>query len=422
MEGSLTGDAIAWLSGHVRWVGPAIFLIAMLESLAIAGLVVPGVALLFAAAAIAGSAQAEIYEILAWAFAGAVCGDMASFALGRIFHQDIRRLSLFRKHPQWIDGGEAFFQRYGVMSVLIGRFVGPIRPVIPLVAGMFDMPIPRFVAINLFSALLWAPVYVLPGYLAGNALKWPVPEFFWTQSLALLGGLLGLLLLALFGFRTQERWSTLAAAALSLAGLFGIVWAGGLLGVFNATIFAWLEAPGSGLSGLARRLLVPLDEPMFLIVLVAGPALALILTQQWRHVVYLLLTAGSCFALASIFALSLGWPAGPMEQSLTVPLILATLLAIAIICNRDQGFWTRMAWSLYCIPLMAASLSAVLTPPPISPLASFILIFQATFAASIALWLTERGAPMQPLSPGLRIVVAAWPLGAALLSLVALRS
>lgn len=422
MEGGLTGELIAWLTSHARWVGPAIFLVAMLESLAIAGLIVPGVALLFAAAAIAGSAQTEVYAVLAWGFAGAVCGDMASFALGRIFHQDIRRLSLFRKHPQWIDGGEAFFQRYGVMSILIGRFVGPIRPVIPLVAGMFDMPTARFVAINLFSALLWAPVYVLPGYLAGNALKWPVPEFFWTQTLSLVGGLLGLLLLALLGFRTQERWSTLAAAALSLAGLLGTVLTGGWLGVFNETIFAWLQAPGSGLSGLARRLLVPLDEPIFLGVLVAGPAMALLITRQWRHMAYLLLTAVSCFALAGIFAWSLGWPAGQMAQSLTVPLILATLLAIAVICNRDQGFWTRMAWTLYCIPLMTASLSAVLTPPPISPLASLILIFQATFAASIALWLTERGAPMQPLSPGLRIIVAAWPLGAALLSLIALRS
>lgn len=410
MEGGLTGDVIAWLSGHTRWLGPAIFLIALLESLAIAGIVVPGVALLFAVAAMAGSAHLSLPGVLAWAFAGAVCGDMISFALGRIFHQDIRRIGLFRKHPQWIDGGEAFFRRYGVLSVLIGRFFGPIRPIIPLIAGMFDMPTWRFVAINLFSAALWAPVYLLPGYVTGSALNWPVPEFFWTQTLTLGGALVALTAIALMAMRKQERWSTLAVAGLSLAGLIGIAVASPWLQIFNTTAADWLGQPGNGLSALARYLLAPLDQPFFLMLLVAGAGAILLLTAHWRQLAYLGLTIASCLAA--------GWIVRATEQTPIVSLSLSLVLAFAVLCNREQGFWTRMSWALYCAPLIAGIIAAGLTPVTIAPLAALSALVQAAFSASLALWLVERGAHVQSLPRWLGLLIAAWPLLAAALALI----
>ncbi|UAW99165.1 DedA family protein [Halopseudomonas nanhaiensis] len=410
MEGGLTGDVIAWLSGHTRWLGPAIFLIALLESLAIAGIVVPGVALLFAAAAMAGSAHLSLAGVLAWAFAGAVCGDMISFALGRIFHQDIRRLGLFRKHPQWIDGGEAFFRRYGVLSVLIGRFVGPIRPVIPLVAGMFDMPTWRFVAINLFSAALWAPAYLLPGYVTGSALNWPVPEFFWTQTLALAGGLIAFTALSLMALRKQERWSTLAVAGLSLAGLIGIAMASPWLHIFNATVAGWLEQPGSGLPALARQLLAPLDQPFFLMLLVSGIGTVLLLTAHWRQLAYVALTISGCLAAS--------WIVRASEQSPVIALTLSLVIACAVLGNREQGFWTRVSWALYCTPLIAGIVAAGLTPLTIAPLTAVSAVVQAAFAASLALWLVERGAPVQALNRWPGLMIATWPLIAAALALI----
>ena len=410
MEGGLTGDVIAWLSSHTRWLGPAIFLISLLESLAIAGIIVPGVALLFATAALAGSAHLSLTGVLVWGFAGAVCGDLISFALGRIFHQDIRRLGLFRKHPQWIDGGEAFFRRYGVLSVLIGRFVGPIRPVIPLVAGMFDMPVLRFVAINLFSAALWAPAYLLPGYVTGNALNWPVPEFFWTQTLGLAGALAALAALALMAMRAQERWSTLVAAGLSLTGLIGLTVAAPWLGIFNATVMGWLSLPGTGASAAGRALLAPLDQPAFLMLMALGATLVLLGTRHWRQLAYLLLTFASCLAA--------GWVTGSSAQAPVVALALSLVIALTVLCNREQGFWTRMSWVLYCAPLLAAIVAAGLTPPTMTPLTALSVLLQATFAASLALWLIERGAHVEALPRWLSTVLATWPLTAAALALV----
>jgi len=158
-----------WLELHPSWVAAAIALISFAESFAIVGIAVPGVAMLAAAAFVAGSGALGLPACLLAAFAGAVAGDGVSFMLGRVYHQDIKRAWPFRAHPQWIGNGEKFFARHGAMSVAVGRFVGPIRPVIPLVAGILDMPTRTFFLINAASAMAWAPAYVLPGWLLGAA-------------------------------------------------------------------------------------------------------------------------------------------------------------------------------------------------------------------------------------------------------------
>ncbi len=159
------------LHAHPEWVGLAIALIAFVECFAIAGLIVPGIVLLYAAAFVAGGGELGLWAALGCAFVGAVAGDSASFILGRRFGPAIRVLPPFSTHPEWLSRGEAFFARHGAASIALGRFVGPIRPVLPLTAGMLRFPNGQFYAVNLASALLWAPVYILPGYVLGASLQ-----------------------------------------------------------------------------------------------------------------------------------------------------------------------------------------------------------------------------------------------------------
>ncbi len=158
-----------WLNTHPQWIGATIALFALLESLVMVGVIIPGVALLFAISVLAGGSQTPVYICLLAAMGGAIAGDISSFFLGRYAHPWALKTKLFRKHPQWISRGEKFFHKYGVYSVIIGRFIGPLRPVVPFVAGMLSMPVARFVIINFASALAWAPVYILPGCLLGNS-------------------------------------------------------------------------------------------------------------------------------------------------------------------------------------------------------------------------------------------------------------
>jgi undecaprenyl-diphosphatase len=120
--------------------------------------------------AIIGMGIIGFWPILFAAVAGAIVGDGLSFWLGRHYADRVRTFWPFRNHPQWLDLGERFFNRHGGKSILFGRFVGPVRPFIPVVAGMLGMQPRAFYLANILSALAWAPGYLLPGMAFGASL------------------------------------------------------------------------------------------------------------------------------------------------------------------------------------------------------------------------------------------------------------
>ncbi len=168
--------------------------IAMLESLALVGVLVPGVLLITAAASMAGHQELALPATLAAAFLGAVAGDGASFLLGYTQHERVTRRWPLSRHPEFLARGARFFRRYGVLSVFLGRFVGPVRPIVPLIAGMLRMSPRTFTWANLASAALWAPAYVLPGYLLGRTWERLIDV---PPALQQLVALLGVMLLGL---------------------------------------------------------------------------------------------------------------------------------------------------------------------------------------------------------------------------------
>ena len=194
-----------WLTLHPQWIAPTLGLTALIESLAMVGVIIPGVAVLYGASALAGALDISLAACLGAAALGAFVGDVSSFYLGRYAHAPALRCWPFRQHPRWIERGERFLARYGVPAVFFGRFVGPVRPVLPFVAGMLAMAPTRFLPVNALSALLWAPAYILPGYLFGRLAEGGLAAPHnspWLNLLLLLiigGGLLALALL--------QRWT-----------------------------------------------------------------------------------------------------------------------------------------------------------------------------------------------------------------------
>ncbi|MDN3520568.1 bifunctional DedA family/phosphatase PAP2 family protein [Halomonas ramblicola] len=174
--------------------------ISLVESLALVGVLVPGVLLITVAASMAGHQELALPATLIAAFAGAVIGDGASFLLGYTQHERVTRRWPLSRHPEWLARGARFFQRYGTLSVFLGRFVGPVRPIVPLIAGMLRMSPRDFTWANLASAALWAPAYVLPGYLLGRT---------WQQLLDVppeLQQLLAMLVMGLLALAVTFSW------------------------------------------------------------------------------------------------------------------------------------------------------------------------------------------------------------------------
>jgi len=161
----------AWITNHPNLAGFAIFFTSFAESLAFVGLLMPGAAMMLTAGALIATGAFFFWPTMAWAVCGAVLADGISFWLGHRFKARIRSFSLFARYPDMLVRGEEFFHRHGGKSVFLGRFVGPVRPVIPIVAGMLGMGQARFTVYNILSALGWAPAYLLPGMAFGASLS-----------------------------------------------------------------------------------------------------------------------------------------------------------------------------------------------------------------------------------------------------------
>lgn len=158
-----------WIRAHPEGAGWVVFAMALAESLAIVGVLIPGVIILFGAGALIGAGILDFWTMCAWAVAGAVLGDGLSYWLGHHFVYLTERFRWFRLHPDHLQRAERFFRDYGDLSVAVGRFFGPIRAVVPLMAGLLKMPPHRFYIANVLSALVWAPAYLAPGMLLGEA-------------------------------------------------------------------------------------------------------------------------------------------------------------------------------------------------------------------------------------------------------------
>ena len=71
----------------------------------------------------------------------------------------------FSTRPHLITQAEEFFETYGAFGVFLGHFFGPVRAVIPVVAGMFNMPQLPFQIANILSAFTWAVGVIAPAFL-----------------------------------------------------------------------------------------------------------------------------------------------------------------------------------------------------------------------------------------------------------------
>lgn len=171
MDFSNVDFLLDWVRAHPGLAGFFVFVLAFAEALALVGLFLPGIALMLGVGALIGTGDLPFWPTLAWAVAGAIAGDGFSFWLGRRFHERLRILWPFSRYPELITRSAAFMDQHGGKSILFARFIGPLRPVLPAVAGMLDMPARRFIPANILSACVWAPAFLVPGAILGASLE-----------------------------------------------------------------------------------------------------------------------------------------------------------------------------------------------------------------------------------------------------------
>jgi membrane protein DedA with SNARE-associated domain/membrane-associated phospholipid phosphatase len=181
-------------------------LVAFAESLPIIGTILPGSITMTAIGTMIGTGVLPV-TTLAWATLGALIGDTLGFSVGYFFAEQIKTIWPFKKYPRWLKVSEDFFEKHGGKSIIIGRFVGPARSTVPMVAGLLKMPWWRFFVAAVPSAALWALLYMVPGILLG-ALAVELPPHIATEFILVgLGIIVGIWL---FFWALQYFFSQLA--------------------------------------------------------------------------------------------------------------------------------------------------------------------------------------------------------------------
>jgi membrane protein DedA with SNARE-associated domain len=165
MNGSgISGALVEFMRAHEMWTLPLVFGLAFCESFAFISLIVPATAILLAAGGLIGASRVSFAGVWAAACAGAFVGDWIAYELALRFEERITHIWPLSRHPDLIAHGRRFFERWGALSVFVGRFFGPLRAVVPIVAGVCGMGRIAFQAANLASAMLWAVGILGPGF------------------------------------------------------------------------------------------------------------------------------------------------------------------------------------------------------------------------------------------------------------------
>ncbi len=162
---------LSWVNANPGWGVSMVFLVAMVESLVLVGILLPGIMILFGVGTLIGLGVVDLLPVWLAASSGAFIGDTLSFALGYRNREHLLEVWPFSRYPGMMERGIRFFEVHGVKSVVAGRFIGPLRPIIPAVVGIMRMPPSQFIAVDLAACIAWAPTFLIPGMVFGASLE-----------------------------------------------------------------------------------------------------------------------------------------------------------------------------------------------------------------------------------------------------------
>jgi membrane-associated protein len=154
-------------------------LIVYAESGFLVGLFLPGDTLLLVAGVFAAQGALPLGWTMFVIFIGATLGDNTGYFIGRATGPRIFKRHkglLFRQ--EYLRGTEAFYQKHGGKTVIIARFIGYVRTLVPIIAGVGKMRRRKFIVYNIIGAGLWTFTFVMLGYLLGVEAAKQIERYF----------------------------------------------------------------------------------------------------------------------------------------------------------------------------------------------------------------------------------------------------
>jgi len=156
-------------SQYGPWVYALLFAVIFAETGLVVTPFLPGDSILFISGTVAAAAGLDVHLLVSLLIVAAILGDSLNYAIGhyigpRVFDKPDSRW--FRQ--EHLRRTQAFYDRYGGITIIIGRFIPIIRTFAPFVAGVAAMSYRRFLSFNVIGAVLWIASLVYAGHLFGN--------------------------------------------------------------------------------------------------------------------------------------------------------------------------------------------------------------------------------------------------------------
>ena len=168
-----------YASEYGAWLYIVLFLVIFAET----GLVVfpflPGDSILFVAGTVVAAAELDVHVLVFLLSAAAILGDSVNYAVGHFIGPKV----FDRPDSRWIRQDhlrrtQKFYDKYGGLTIIIGRFVPIIRTFAPFLAGVAGMSYRRFLPYNVVGGVAWITTLVYGGYLFGN-IPWVKQNLTW---------------------------------------------------------------------------------------------------------------------------------------------------------------------------------------------------------------------------------------------------
>jgi len=160
---------LALLGGYVYF---GLWFVIFAETGLAAGFFLPGDSMLVVAGLFAAAGKLNVALVMLAFFLGSVIGDSTGYWTGRIMGKTLfNRESSRVFKPSRVAKAHAFFEKYGVKTVILARFIPIVRTFAPLVVGAAQMPYTRYLPFSIIGALLWIPSMVLAGYFLGGVIE-----------------------------------------------------------------------------------------------------------------------------------------------------------------------------------------------------------------------------------------------------------
>lgn len=166
---SLDKTLAALAAEYGPWLYGILFAVIFAETGLVVTPFLPGDSLLFIAGTVTASAGLNVHLLVGLLIVAAILGDSVNYAIGnyigpRVFDKPDSRW--FKQ--EYLRRTQAFYDRYGGVTIIIGRFVPIIRTFAPFLAGVAGMSYRKFLAFNVIGGILWVASLVYAGYVFGN--------------------------------------------------------------------------------------------------------------------------------------------------------------------------------------------------------------------------------------------------------------